>query len=103
MAVAELAMASPILKIIVGAALFFVAPYIVGYAVKVLGVGFLAFAGYKYYLLEALGTPEVILPALVGLLLVFVGRGIAEAGVRVAGVFVVLWGLYGLGVLGTIT
>ncbi|GCC11741.1 hypothetical protein IPdc08_01800 [archaeon] len=91
--------AMPIFKIIVGIVLIFVASRIVGFVVKTVGLIFIIFAGYEYYIIKIHTLPDIALPVIIGLALVFVGKSIAETAMRIAGLILVIWGIIGLGII----
>lgn len=93
---------TPIVLIILGLFLFLVAPKVVGFLIKVIGI-FLLLAGGAAYFIKPLAAPfpefAPILPIIAGLALIFVGKGIAQTVLRLAGLAVIVWGLMGLGVI----
>lgn len=93
---------TPIVLIIIGLFLFLVAPRVVGFLIKVVGI-FLLLAGGVAYFVKPLPAPfpdfAPILPIIAGLALIFVGKGIAKTALRLAGLAVIVWGLLGLGVI----
>lgn len=93
---------TPIGMVVVGLVLLIIAPRLVGFAVKVIGLALLA-AGVATYFFEPLGAafPEFApaLPVIAGLALIFVGKGIAQTVVRIAGLAVIAWGFLGLGLI----
>lgn len=93
---------TPIGMIVVGLVLLIVAPRLVGFVVKVIGLGLLA-AGVAAYFYGPLGAafPEFApaLPIIAGLALIFVGKGIAQTVARIAGLAVIAWGFLGLGLI----
>ncbi|MDP6612986.1 MAG: hypothetical protein QF673_03085 [Candidatus Hydrothermarchaeota archaeon] len=92
----------PIGLIVVGLVLLIVAPRLVGFVVKVIGLALLA-VGVAAYFYEPLGMafPQFApaLPVIAGLALIFVGKGIAQTVVRIAGLAVIVWGFLGLGLI----
>jgi|Deesub1362A_J573_1020465.scaffolds.fasta_scaffold00023_56 hypothetical protein len=90
---------SSIIKIIIGIALIFIASRIVGFLVKLVGLGFVGYGGVKYFSTHEIANENTIIPLIVGLLLIFIGKGMAETVIRIAGALVILWGILGLGVL----
>lgn len=91
--------AMPIFKIIVGIVLIFVASRIVGFVVKAVGLIFIIFAGYEYYIIKTHAFPDIALPVIIGLALISVGKNIAETAVRIAGLLLIIWGIVGLGII----
>lgn len=93
---------TPVGMIVVGLVLLIVAPRLVGFVVKVIGLALLA-AGAAAYFYEPLGAafPQFApaLPVIAGLALIFVGKGIAQTVVRIAGLAVIAWGFLGLGLI----
>ncbi len=88
----------PIVKIIIGLVLIFVAARIVGFVIKVLGLGFIGYGAYQYV---SIGEPtlDAIFPAIVGIALIAVGKSMAETAIKIVGALVVLWGIVGLGII----
>jgi hypothetical protein len=89
---------APILKIVIGLVLIFVAARIVGFVIKVVGLLFLGYGAYQYV---SIGEPtlEAVFPAIVGIALIAIGKSMAETAVKVIGALVVLWGILGLGII----
>jgi hypothetical protein len=90
---------SPILKIIIGLVLIFVASKIVGFIVKLVGIGFVGYGGVQYLITQEVVLKETIFPVIVGLVLIFVGKGMAETAIRIIGLLVILWGILGFGII----
>jgi uncharacterized metal-binding protein len=90
---------SPVIKIVVGLILIFVASKIVGFLVRLVGVCFVGYGGVKYFLTQEIVSKDTVIPLIVGLVLIFVGKGMAETAVRIVGALVVLWGVLGLGII----
>lgn len=93
---------TPLGMVLVGLVLLIVAPRLVGFVVKVVGLALLAAGTVTYFYKPiAVGFPDFApaLPILAGLALIFVGKGIAQTMVRIAGLAVIAWGLLGLGVI----
>jgi len=88
----------PLLKIVIGLVLIFVAAKIVGFIIKVLGILFLGYGAYQYVLSSAV-TLDAIFPAIVGLALIVVGKSMAETVIKIIGALVALWGVAGLGII----
>lgn len=88
----------PIIKIITGLVLIFVAAKAVGFIIKVLGFLFLGYGAYQYVLIRAV-TLEAVFPVIVGITLIAVGKSMAETVVKIIGALVVLWGIAGLGII----
>lgn len=88
----------PIIKIVVGLALIFIAAKVVGFIIKVTGIAFLGYGAFQYLQSSAV-TLEVIFPAIVGLALIVVGKGMAQTVIKVVGALVILWGIAGLGII----
>ncbi len=89
----------PIARIIIGLVLIFVAARIVGFVIKVLGLGFIGYGAYQYLQASQQVTPEAVFPAIVGIALIAVGKSMAETSIKVIGALVVLWGIMGLGII----
>jgi hypothetical protein len=93
---------TPLALVVMGLFLFLVAPRIVGFLIKVVGL-LLLLAGVAAYFIKPLMAPfpdfAPILPIIAGLAIIFVGKGIAQMVIRLAGLAVILWGLLGMGVI----
>lgn len=93
---------TPIGMIIVGLVLLLVAPRVVGFLVKVVGMALLLAGGIAYFYAPggaAFPSYAPALPILAGLALIFVGKGIAQTALRIAGLAVIAWGFLGLGLI----
>ncbi len=89
---------APILKVIIGLVLIFVAAKIVGFVIKVVGGAFVLYGAYLYMLSSTVNL-EVIFPVAVGVALIAVGKSMAETTIKIVGVLVALWGVMGLGII----
>jgi hypothetical protein len=93
---------TPIALVIIGLFLFLIAPRVVGFFIKIVGI-FLLLAGGAAYLFKPVAASfpgfAPIIPIIAGLSLIFVGKGIAQMVLRFAGLAVIVWGLLGLGVI----
>lgn len=86
---------TPIIKILLGLVLIFVAAKVVGFIVKVIGILFVGYGAYQYIPVREV-TLDVVFPAIVGLVLIVVGKSMAETVIKIIGALVVLWGVAGL-------
>lgn len=97
--------------LVLGAFLILVAPKIVGFVLKIVGLAFLAVGGALYFFPERLITSVdpnstvamiiAALPAVAGLFLLTVGGGMAKMAVRIAGVLMIISALTSLGIINT--
>ncbi|NOZ58458.1 MAG: hypothetical protein GXO66_02610 [Euryarchaeota archaeon] len=90
----------PFLKIAVGLVLILIAPRIVGALLSLIGAGFILIGAAKYYLGGFAVTLEAIFPVVIGLIIIFVGKSMAEAALRIAGLVAIVWGVWDLGLIG---
>jgi hypothetical protein len=93
---------TPIGMIIVGLVLLIIAPRVVGFVIKMIGIALLLAGGIAYLykpLAAAFPSYAPALPVLAGLALIFVGKGIAQTALRIAGLAVIAWGFLGLGLI----
>jgi len=88
-----------LLKLVVGVVLILVAPRVVGALLTAIGAGFILLGGIKYVLGSFTVTPGVVFPVLMGLVIVLIGKSLAETALRIAGGIAVLWALWDLGLL----
>lgn len=79
--------------------MIFVAAKVVGFIIKGIGIGFIGWGVYNYLSESMITLGEVIFPSIVGLILIFVGKSMAETVVKIVGLLVVIWGLMGLGII----
>jgi|Deesub1362A_J573_1020465.scaffolds.fasta_scaffold01010_12 hypothetical protein len=92
--------AEPLIKIAIGLVLILIAPRVVGMILNIIGVGFILIGGVKYYLSGFAINLEAIFPVVIGLVIIFVGKSMAEAALRIAGLIAILWGIWDLGLIG---
>lgn len=90
--------------LVLGVFLILVAPKIVGFVIKILGLALLVVGGALYFFpaVNPHSTISLIiaaLPAVAGLFLITVGEGMAKMAVRIAGVLMLLSALVSLGVI----
>ncbi len=89
---------TPLGAVILGLVLFFIAPRVVGFTIKALGFGLLAFGAAVFFLNPlGLGSSQAltIVPVVAGLALIFIGKGLAEIIIKIAGAVMVVWGSIG--------
>lgn len=100
------ATATAIAMLLLGAGLIFIAPKIVGFLLKITGIA-LVLVGLGIYKFPAL-VPNVTglglklaaaAPIVGGLLLLFIGVGMAKLAVRIAGILLIISALVSLGVI----
>jgi threonine/homoserine/homoserine lactone efflux protein len=89
----------PIARVVIGLVLIFVAARIVGFVIKVVGGSFIAYGAYQYIQADQVVTLDAVFPAVVGIALIAVGKSMAETAIKVIGALVVLWGIWGLGII----
>ncbi|WP_456474749.1 hypothetical protein [Candidatus Pyrohabitans sp.] len=92
--------AEPLVKIVAGLVLILIAPRVVGMILKIIGAGFILIGGVKYYLGGFVVNPEAVFPVVIGLVIIFVGKSMAEAALRIAGLIAIVWGAWDLGLIG---
>jgi len=90
----------PFIKIAVGLVLILIAPRVVGFVLSLIGAGFILLGAAKYYLGGFVPSPEAIFPVFIGLVIIFVGRSMASAALRIAGLIAIVWGVWDLGLIG---
>jgi hypothetical protein len=90
----------PFIKIALGLVLILIAPRVVGALLSLIGAGFILIGAVKYYLGGFAAKLEVIFPVVMGLVIIFVGKSMAEAALRIAGLIAILWGVWDLGLIG---
>jgi hypothetical protein len=90
----------PLVKIAVGLVLILIAPRVVGMILNIIGGGFILIGAVKYYLSGFVVSLEAIFPVVIGLVIIFVGKSMAEAALRIAGLIAIVWGIWDLGLIG---
>ncbi len=90
----------PIVKIVVGLVLILIAPRVVGMILNIIGGGFILIGAVKYYLSGFTATLEAVFPVVIGLVVIFVGKSMASAALRIAGLIAIVWGVWDLGLIG---
>ncbi len=90
----------PLVKIAAGLVLILIAPRVVGMILNIIGAGFILIGAVKYYLSGFAVSLEAIFPVVIGLVIIFVGKSMAEAALRIAGLIAIIWGIWDLGLIG---
>ncbi|MFQ6136854.1 MAG: hypothetical protein ACE5PM_06710 [Candidatus Hydrothermarchaeales archaeon] len=97
-----------IAMLVAGAALFFIAPKVVGTILKIIGIALILVGAFIYKFPESIvaGIPSPSwvlivagLPVIAGIGVLAVGKGMAKMAVRVAGILLIIAALVSLGVL----
>lgn len=91
--------AGALLKLVVGVALILVAPRVVGMLLTAVGAAFILVGGVKYVLAGFTISAGVVFPVLIGLVIVVIGKSLAETALRIAGAIAILWALWDMGLL----
>ena len=92
-----------VIMVVAGLALLFLAPKLVGFAVKVVGIALIALGAAIYLGILPLSieaqfvTIVAALPIIAGLGLIFVAQSMVKMAVRIAGMLLIIAGLSGMG------